>query len=84
MLLIRLIIFVHAESLISYCLRCGTLVSGDSTGSVQFWDSCHGTLLLGHSYHKGDVNALVTVPSNNRVFSAGSDGQVFNLMLFGV
>ncbi|KAL6012949.1 hypothetical protein ACLOJK_003438 [Asimina triloba] len=57
-------------------LRCGTLVSGDSMGSVQFWDSCHGTLLMGHSYHKGDVNALATVPSNNRVFSAGSDGQI--------
>ncbi|WOK98379.1 U3 small nucleolar RNA-associated protein [Canna indica] len=57
-------------------LRCGTLVSGDSTGSVQFWDSCHGTLMQAHTYHKGDVNALATVPTQNRVFSAGSDGQV--------
>ncbi|XP_072979529.1 WD repeat-containing protein PCN-like [Typha angustifolia] len=57
-------------------LRCGTLVSGDSTGTVQFWDSHHGTLLQAHSYHKGDVNALATVPGHNRIFSAGSDGQV--------
>ncbi|CAN6281506.1 unnamed protein product [Urochloa humidicola] len=57
-------------------LRCGTLVSGDSTGSVQFWDSSHGTLLQAHSYHEGDVNALATLPSQNRVFSTGSDGQV--------
>ncbi|KAL6843525.1 hypothetical protein ACP4OV_026587 [Aristida adscensionis] len=57
-------------------LRCGTLVSGDSTGSVQFWDSHHGTLLQAHSNHNGDVNALATVPGHNRVFSAGSDGQV--------
>ncbi|KAG8062492.1 hypothetical protein GUJ93_ZPchr0003g16450 [Zizania palustris] len=57
-------------------LRCGTLVSGDSSGSVQFWDSRHGTLLQAQTYHKGDVNALATVPSQNRVFSAGSDGQV--------
>lgn len=57
-------------------LRCGTLVSGDSSGTVQFWDSRHGTLLQAHSYHKGDVNALATVPSQNRIFSAGSDGQV--------
>lgn len=56
--------------------RCGTLVSGDSSGSVQFWDSRHGTLLQAHTYHKGDVNALATVPGQNRVFSAGSDGQV--------
>nr|CAB3493327.1 unnamed protein product [Digitaria exilis] len=57
-------------------LRCGTLVSGDSTGSVQFWDSSHGTLLQSHTYHKGDVNALATLPSQNRVFSGGSDGKV--------
>lgn len=57
-------------------LRCGTLVSADSTGSVQFWDSQHGTLLQVHSCHKGDVNALAAIPSHNRVYSAGSDGQV--------
>ncbi|KAM7279237.1 hypothetical protein ACFE04_006371 [Oxalis oulophora] len=57
-------------------LRCGTLVSGDSTGSVQFWDSQHGTLLQAHTLHKGDVNALAAAPSHNRVFSTGSDGQV--------
>ncbi|GAB4830243.1 hypothetical protein Ancab_019883 [Ancistrocladus abbreviatus] len=57
-------------------LRCGTLVSADSMGSVQFWDSKHGTLLQAHSFHKGDVTSLAAVPSHNRVFSAGSDGQV--------
>ncbi|KAK6116037.1 hypothetical protein DH2020_008306 [Rehmannia glutinosa] len=57
-------------------LRCGTIVSGDSSGGVQFWDGQFGTLLQAHSYHKGDVNALAAAPSHNRVFSAGSDGQV--------
>lgn len=57
-------------------LRSGTLVSADSTGSVQFWDSKYGTLLQGHSYHKGDANAVAAAPGHNRVFSAGSDGQV--------
>ncbi|KAF3621835.1 putative cirhin-like isoform 2 [Capsicum annuum] len=57
-------------------LRCGTLVSADSSGSVQFWDSQHGTLVQSHSCHKGDVNALAASPSHSRVFSAGSDGQV--------
>ncbi|MFS7977980.1 putative transcription factor WD40-like family [Helianthus anomalus] len=57
-------------------LRCGTLVSADSSGSVQFWDSLHGTLLQAHSCHKGDVNALAATPSHTKVFSAGSDGQV--------
>lgn len=58
--------------------RCGNLVSGDSDGNVQFWDSRHGTLLQAHSCHKGDVNALAAAPSHNRVFSAGSDGQVLH------
>ncbi|KAL4290096.1 hypothetical protein GQ457_14G002240 [Hibiscus cannabinus] len=57
-------------------LRCGTVVSADSTGSVQFWNGDNGTLLQAHSIHKGDVNALAATPSQNRVFSAGSDGQV--------
>lgn len=57
-------------------LRCGTIVSGDSSGGVQFWDGQFGTLLQAHSYHKGDVNALAAAPSHNRVFSAGSDGQI--------
>ncbi|KAD6119610.1 hypothetical protein R6Q59_025594 [Mikania micrantha] len=57
-------------------LRCGVLVSADSSGSVQFWDSTHGTLLQAHSCHKGDVNALAASPSHTKVFSAGSDGQV--------
>ncbi|KAH9604460.1 hypothetical protein KSS87_000998 [Heliosperma pusillum] len=57
-------------------LRCGVLVSADSTGSVQFWDIRHGTLLQAHSLHKGDAYALAAPPSHNRVFSAGSDGKV--------
>ncbi|KAK1264024.1 hypothetical protein QJS04_geneDACA009505 [Acorus gramineus] len=56
--------------------RNGTVVSADSAGSVQFWDSGKGALLQAHSFHKGDANALAATPSHNRVFSAGSDGQV--------
>lgn len=56
--------------------RCRVLVSADSTGSVQFWDIKHGTLLQAHSLHKGDAYALAATPSHNKVFSAGSDGKV--------
>ncbi|KAJ3673400.1 hypothetical protein LUZ60_006774 [Juncus effusus] len=61
-------------SLIS--LRCGTVVSGDSTGGVQFWDGRNGTLLQAYAHHQADVNALEAAPNHTRVFSAGSDGQV--------
>lgn len=64
--------------------RCGTLVSADSSGAVQFWDSQHGTLLQAHTSHKGDVNALAAAPSHNRVFSAGSDGQVQIFLMFAI
>ncbi|CAH8381705.1 unnamed protein product [Eruca vesicaria subsp. sativa] len=64
-------------------LRCGVLVSGDSTGTVQFWDSQHGTLLQAHSNHKGDVNALAQAPTHDRVFSTGADGQVILYKLAG-
>ncbi|XP_023636408.1 U3 small nucleolar RNA-associated protein 4 isoform X3 [Capsella rubella] len=64
-------------------LRCSVLVSGDSTGTVQFWDSQLGTLLESHSNHKGDVNTLAAAPSHNRVFSAGADGQVILYKLSG-
>ncbi|KAK1401762.1 hypothetical protein POM88_001367 [Heracleum sosnowskyi] len=55
-------------------LRCDSLVSADSSGSVQFWDNQFGTLLQAHSVHKGDVNVLDAAPSHNRVFFAGSGG----------
>ncbi|KAL3698853.1 hypothetical protein R1sor_012929 [Riccia sorocarpa] len=57
-------------------LSNGTVVSGDSTGSVQFWEAEHGTLLQHHSKHKADVLALAAAPSHKIVFAAGADGQV--------
>nr|GEV51249.1 hypothetical protein [Tanacetum cinerariifolium] len=50
------------------CIWRGTLMSADSSGNVQFWDSLQGTLLQAHSFHKGDVNALATSTSHIRVF----------------
>ncbi|WJX86237.1 hypothetical protein P8452_68576 [Trifolium repens] len=57
-------------------LRSGTLVSADSSGGVQFWDSKNLSPLQAHSVHKGDAIALAAAPSHDMVFSAGSDGQV--------
>jgi len=73
-LLLYIFSFLHLPD--SCFIRCHVLVSADSTGSVQFWDIQHGTLLQAHSLHKGDAYALTAAPSHNRVFSAGSDGKV--------
>ncbi|KAH7423687.1 hypothetical protein KP509_12G068700 [Ceratopteris richardii] len=57
-------------------LRDGTIVSGDSSGSTQFWDGIQGTLLQAHTGHKADVLALAASPNHHSVFAAGADGQV--------
>ncbi|XP_024544921.1 WD repeat-containing protein PCN isoform X1 [Selaginella moellendorffii] len=56
-------------------LRSGTLVSGDSTGTTQFWDE-RGMLLEALTRHDADVLALAAAPSHTAVFAAGADGQV--------
>jgi U3 small nucleolar RNA-associated protein 4 len=57
-------------------LPCGTLVSGDSAGRVQFWDGSHGTLLCGFQQHAADVLALAATPKGDAVFASGVDHQV--------
>ncbi|KAL4856387.1 WD repeat-containing protein PCN [Chlorella vulgaris] len=57
-------------------LRDGTVVSGDSSGNVQFWDGRFGTLLAGFAVHQADVLQLAGSPDGNMVFAAGVDPQV--------
>ena len=51
-------------------------MSGDSSGSTQFWDGNQGTFLQAFTDHKADVLSLAPSPSNQSVFAAGADGQV--------
>jgi U3 small nucleolar RNA-associated protein 4 len=51
-------------------------VSGDSSGSTQFWDGKQGTLIQVQTWHNADVLALAASPDHRSVFSAGADGQV--------
>lgn len=55
-------------------LRNGDIVSGDSSGSTQFWDGQLGTLLQAQTRHDADVLALAA--SHDNVFAAGADGKV--------
>lgn len=57
-------------------LSDGTMVSGDSTGTLQFWDGQHGTLLQAFSKHKADILAVAASKDGNTVFATGIDVQV--------
>lgn len=54
----------------------GTVVSGDSGGSVCFWDARFGTLLARFTQHRADVLQLAVSPDGATVFAAGVDPQV--------
>ena len=51
-------------------LRDGTVVSGDGSGAVTFWDSQHGTRIC-HFRHPADVLSLAASPDGSTVFAAG-------------
>ena len=51
-------------------LSDGTIISGDSSGAVTFWDGQHGTRLC-QFRHQADVLSLAASPSGSAVFAAG-------------
>ncbi|ODQ81025.1 hypothetical protein BABINDRAFT_160445 [Babjeviella inositovora NRRL Y-12698] len=57
------------------------LVSGDSTGSVKFWDLEHFAMQQSFSVHDADVLCLTADFSGEKVFSAGIDRKIFNFNL---
>lgn len=62
-----------------WCLRAlpdGTLVSGDSLGSVQFWDGATGTLRQSVALHEADVLAIEASPAGDMVFASGVDSKL--------
>lgn len=56
----------------------GQIVSGDSTGSVKFWDIEHYTLLQSFDSHEADVLCLTSDLNQEKVFSAGVDRKIIN------
>ena len=53
------------------------IVSGDSTGSVKFWDFQYATLLQSFHPHNADVLCLTADATNTNLFSAGVDRKIF-------
>lgn len=55
------------------CLRDGTVVSGDSTGTVCFWDGKFYTLIQRIKSHDTDILELAVSVDSQSVFSGGMD-----------
>ncbi|AMD19754.1 HCL397Cp [Eremothecium sinecaudum] len=53
------------------------IVSGDSTGSVKFWDHRYATLVQSFKVHQADVLCLTADLANMKVFSAGVDRKIY-------
>ena len=53
-----------------------TVVTGDSTGHVCFYDGHHGTPIRRFGSHQADVLALTVSRDERRVFAAGVDQKV--------
>lgn len=53
------------------------IVSGDSTGSVKFWDFQFATLTQSFKPHEADVLCLATDATNGNIFTASVDRKIF-------
>ncbi|KAF8527947.1 WD40 repeat-like protein [Hysterangium stoloniferum] len=54
----------------------GTIISGDSTGTVKFWDSNTCTQLQSFKAHGADILCLSIGPDMNSVFTSGVDQRI--------
>lgn len=52
------------------------IVSGDSTGSIKFWDLDNFTLLQSFKVHEADVLCLTSDFTEEKLFSAGVDRKI--------
>lgn len=57
------------------------IVSGDSTGSVKFWDLNQHTLIQSFKVHDADVLCVVRDASESKIFSAGVDRKIHQFQL---
>lgn len=55
------------------CTADGTIVSGDSTGTVSFWDAKNYSRLQRITSHKADILDLAVSADGETVFSGGMD-----------
>ncbi|KAL7979676.1 hypothetical protein Chor_004834 [Crotalus horridus] len=65
-------------------LSDGTVVSVDSAGKVQFWDSVMGTLLSKHPISKAAVLSVAVAEAEDSMVVGTSEGMVYQFQLLPV
>lgn len=66
------------------CLPDGTIVSGDSTGEVRFWDAKNYSLFQRIHSHRADVLAIAISADGETIISGGADRRSTLYRLKGV
>lgn len=54
----------------------GTIVSGESSGRVHFWDGATGAMTADFHQHAADVLAVAASPDGRAVYAAGVDPRI--------
>lgn len=62
-------------------LTCHMIVSADSSGKVQFWDSKNGTLVQSQIVTNSDILALAVAESEDSMVIGTAEGTIFQFQL---
>ncbi|KAG8521787.1 U3 small nucleolar RNA-associated protein 4 [Galemys pyrenaicus] len=65
-------------------LSDGTIISVDSAGKVQFWDSATGTLVKSHLIANADVQSIAVSDQEDSFVVGTAEGTVFHFQLVSV
>ncbi|XP_006730136.1 U3 small nucleolar RNA-associated protein 4 homolog [Leptonychotes weddellii] len=65
-------------------LSDGTVISVDSAGKVQFWDSATGTLVKNHLIASADVQSIAVSDQEDSFVVGTAEGTVFHFQLVSV
>uniref|UniRef100_A0A9L0K784 UTP4 small subunit processome component n=1 Tax=Equus asinus TaxID=9793 RepID=A0A9L0K784_EQUAS len=65
-------------------LSDGTVISVDSAGKVQFWDSATGTLVKNHLVANADVQSIAVSDQEDSFVVGTAEGTVFHFQLVSV
>ncbi|XP_075393503.1 U3 small nucleolar RNA-associated protein 4 homolog [Tenrec ecaudatus] len=65
-------------------LSDGTVISVDSAGKVQFWDSATGTLVKSHLIANADVQSIAVSDQEDSFVVGTAEGTVFHFQLVSV